>query len=255
MPTPSERGQQIAAITDRLSSSFVNELKIILRDMDRRLRTLVLEETTGAALTASRVLVLKRQLRELLRRTGYDLLAFTAVDAGVEAFVASYVGAHGEAARELIASAAGRLDAMRMLALQDLLGKGDEVATALWRSVMQATFTGRPVSDILADLDSALDVGEGRIGTLFDTEMSIYGRAVEAVGAEDLPDDQLFRYVGPNDSKTREFCAEWIDKELTRDEIDELDNEQLPDVFLTAGGYNCRHSWIAVERESGTLTS
>jgi hypothetical protein len=33
---------------------------------------------------------------------------------------------------------------------------------------------------------------------------------------------------------------------LTRGAIDSLSNGQLPNVFITGGGYNCRHSFLAV---------
>ena len=35
----------------------------------------------------------------------------------------------------------------------------------------------------------------------------------------------------------------------TRAAIEALDNGQLPNPFITGGGYNCRHSWLAVESQ------
>jgi len=134
------------------------------------------------------------------------------------------------------------------IAQTDLLGLGDELSRTLWRSVTEASLTARPIASILADLDSALDIGQAKAATLFDTLSSILARTTVNAHADELPADQKYQYVGPRDAKTRDFCAGLIGQELTRAEIDDLDNEQLPDVFLTAGGYNCRHSWIAVER-------
>lgn len=57
-----------------------------------------------------------------------------------------------------------------------------------------------------------------------------------------------YQYEGPDDKLTRPFCHELERRTkttgLTRAEIDKLDNGQLPDVFITGGGFNCRHQWI-----------
>jgi hypothetical protein len=57
-----------------------------------------------------------------------------------------------------------------------------------------------------------------------------------------------YRYDGPDDKLTRPFCdalmARSDKKPLSRKEIDALDNGQLPNVFITCGGWNCRHSFI-----------
>jgi hypothetical protein len=50
--------------------------------------------------------------------------------------------------------------------------------------------------------------------------------------------------------KVRPFCHQHLGKVFTRDEIDALDNKQLPNPFLTGGGYNCRHQFIAVSQLS-----
>jgi hypothetical protein len=63
------------------------------------------------------------------------------------------------------------------------------------------------------------------------------------------PDD-VFAYMGPLDRKTRPFCYERVGKVFTLDEIDTMDNGQLPNTFLTAGGYNCRHRFIAISKFS-----
>jgi hypothetical protein len=68
---------------------------------------------------------------------------------------------------------------------------------------------------------------------------------VELLNA-DGTDDELFVYVGPFDKKNREFCEERVGKVFSRTEIDAMDNGQLPDVFITGGGYNCRHTWKRV---------
>jgi len=61
-----------------------------------------------------------------------------------------------------------------------------------------------------------------------------------------------FQYVGGIIASTREFCRELDGKILTREEIDRLDNGQTAagSVFVSAGGFNCRHVWSPVLEES-----
>lgn len=249
MPDPADRGRDIARLIAALTDQFVEELRRVLKATDQDLRALIVDEGIARALTAQRVVTLRVQIRKLLTDAGYDGLAVTSVEEAARAYARSFLDARVRAdAAQLLAGAQPKLQAMAQMAQTDLLGLGDELARQLWQSVTQATITARPVSTILADLESATDLGRARIATLFDTLSSMLARATETAGADELPPDQKFVYEGPLDSKTRDFCANLLGQELTRAEIDALDNEQLPNVFLTAGGYNCRHSWIAVAR-------
>ncbi len=59
---------------------------------------------------------------------------------------------------------------------------------------------------------------------------------------------QHYVYSGPLDQVTRPFCRHMLDvtakKALTRGEIDKLDNGQLPNVWVSGGGFGCRHIWL-----------
>jgi hypothetical protein len=137
--------------------------------------------------------------------------------------------------------------ALRRMAASDLLLQGDQASTILWRATVQAVLSPRRVAEILADLAPALDRSQAQARALFDTQMTIFGRTVEAAKTEALGPSQPFLYAGPVDLKTRDWCLQRVGKVFTREEIDAMDNDQLPNTFLTAGGYNCRHSFLAVE--------
>ena len=58
-------------------------------------------------------------------------------------------------------------------------------------------------------------------------------------------------YAGPpsGDPVIRPFCKKLMSEveggqSWTRDEIDEMDNGQIPNVFISCGGFNCRHQWL-----------
>ena len=117
----------------------------------------------------------------------------------------------------------------------------------LWRSLAQWLFTVRAPEAILQDLMDVFEDEIGNLQTLFDTQVSIFGRQVEALATAGAGADQPFWYVGPVDLKTRPFCLERVGKVYTRDVIEAMDNHQLPNPFITGGGYNCRHSFLAVQ--------
>jgi hypothetical protein len=140
-----------------------------------------------------------------------------------------------------------RILALKELARLDLLGLGDRIAHAVWRTFSYGLLTQRPTADLLDDLATSLDVEMSEARTLYDTTVNVFGRQVEAMKSQ--PDD-VYAYMGPADVKLRPFCREHVGKVFTRAEIDALDNGQLPNVFLTGGGYNCRHQFIAVSKLS-----
>lgn len=62
-----------------------------------------------------------------------------------------------------------------------------------------------------------------------------------------------FMYVGDVIKTTRPFCKSHAGKIYSREEIDELDKQtwqgKSGSVWVSRGGYNCRHHWVAVKKE------
>jgi hypothetical protein len=114
------------------------------------------------------------------------------------------------------------------------------------------SLTVRNQDDILKGLAKVLDTNFNDVQTLFDTQVSIYGRQLQAMSTEDLGPEQAYMYVGPADGRTRDWCLERYGKVYTRAEIEAMDNNQLPNPFITGGGYNCRHSFLPVVSEEYT---
>ncbi|TAL08409.1 MAG: hypothetical protein EPO02_13070 [Nitrospirae bacterium] len=91
---------------------------------------------------------------------------------------------------------------------------------------------------------------------LAETATSIFYRTIAERGYarfEDAGIEVKFRYYGPDDRITRPFCKRLVEsgKAYDRAAIDAMDNGQVPNVFISAGGYRCRHQWIlAIDSES-----
>jgi len=92
-----------------------------------------------------------------------------------------------------------------------------------------------------------LDIELHEARTFYDTTVNIFARQVEALKSSD---EDVFAYMGPADIKTRPFCHARVGKVYTKPEIEAMDNGQLPNVFLTGGGYNCRHVFQSVSKIS-----
>lgn len=65
-----------------------------------------------------------------------------------------------------------------------------------------------------------------------------------------------YRYEGPRDKLTRPFCKRMLSstrtRPMTREQIEGLNNGQIPNPFVSGGGYNCRHQWVITEiKEQG----
>jgi hypothetical protein len=75
-----------------------------------------------------------------------------------------------------------------------------------------------------------------------------------APSAQDTPDVKFrYKYVGPKDSKNREFCGEMMkaNRVFRIEDINEMSlrtvNSVGPDgydIFTWRGSYNCRHRWV-----------
>jgi hypothetical protein len=137
------------------------------------------------------------------------------------------------------------LVAMKEIRFAQILRVGEDIAANLWRVTLDGVLGARPVVDLVDDIADLLDTSHKQARTLYDTMVSTYSRQVGQIGTTGEP-DEAFLYVGPDDIKTRDFCAERVDRVYSREAIEAMDNGQLPDVMLTAGGYNCRHQFRRV---------
>jgi hypothetical protein len=243
MPDQSDELRRLIAEAERffrqseqLAFMFDEEMARIWRDWARALERL-LEDRGGLQLRIGQVLGLKAPIRDALKAAGFDAAALMGVQAASNRWIPRL-------------SMSETLRALQQLAMQDLLNQGDSASIALWRGMAQNVLTKRSPREIIDELAVTLNRTQAQTATLFDTQMTIFGRAVEAAQTQALGPQQPYLYAGPVDLKTRDWCLERVGKVFTREDIDAMDNEQLPNAFLTGGGYNCRHVFMAVESQA-----
>lgn len=244
---------RIARQAEQASERFSAGLTIVARRTERELARVVEAAAEGASTAILRGRAAARakvEIRHALEDAGYDDLIAQATGAPLDDVVQAVLALR-QADRELALTDAflQRVEALKALYETDLLEQGDALAAALWQATVRGIFGAQPVPAILRDLGEVIDGTEPQIRTLYDTYVSIFGRQVEALQAGN-DSETLFLYLGPDDEKTRPFCQKHVGKVYARAEIDRMDNGQIDNVFMTGGGYNCRHSWIELAKSS-----
>jgi hypothetical protein len=114
---------------------------------------------------------------------------------------------------------------------------------------------GLKFGDLVATLTEKFETSIGVARTIGDTAMTTFYRTANDRAFQQIEATQKellkYRYSGPEDKLERPFCRRLTDadRSYTREQINRMDNGQLPNVFITGGGYNCRHQWIIDTRD------
>lgn len=145
----------------------------------------------------------------------------------------------GFARRSLEALADDRLD-MASRTIRNYLG---DVRSAVLDSVVLGK---RPDPDAI--IDNLGDAAFRHVKTELNTAGMAFQRLTHIKKAEKAGITK-FLYVGPDDERTRPFCAEHVDRVYSLEEIRAMDNGQGLPVEVYGGGYNCRHHWRPISDE------
>lgn len=254
--TPQEVGTSLAVTSERLGANFARLLANVLKAADRALRPVLEQAIAGdrtATVRAARGVILRSDIRKALADAGFDDLARTASEAAVEAMAAEVMKSRtAQGVAKMVKPNQQRIAALAALGEANLLGLAEDITTALVQAMSVYAFTVTDTNRILDVLAQVTDTEFNKVQTLFDTQASIYGRQIEAIATDNLGPEQAYLYTGPVDGRTRDWCLVRVGKVYTRAEIEEMDNNQLPNPFLTGGGYNCRHSFLAIASEELT---
>jgi len=275
MPSDAIR-RQVGSI-ESLTSEFTNRLQRIIgqaqASITAQLQQELIIEQGVIQNTAGNRAVLRRfstMFMETMDRAGYGTL--------VEAFVGQFPGQFQyfqqviQEISETIKTPLARFEfSQRDLALfssqqlsADTSLRG-MVSRAAELAQQQSLFSvgGLPFRDLTSMIADRLSVSLGDATTLAGTSLSTFYRGIAARGFEIIERDSTtteeamrYRYEGPVDKLIRPFCARLMKSQrtYTREQITDMRNGQLPNPFVTGGGYNCRHQWIIQpDKEQMTL--
>jgi hypothetical protein len=111
--------------------------------------------------------------------------------------------------------------------------------------VRRALAAGLGATALWKRLEERSELLNEQLATLANTQVAAYNNLLTFKQAEESG-TELFLYSGLLSSSTRPFCRTHVGRIFTEDQILQMDNGQGLPVLETCGGYNCRHSWVAV---------
>lgn len=141
-----------------------------------------------------------------------------------------------------------QLQSMTFKGFEDL---GQNYLDAVAKELYESTLTGATFAQSLATIKASVDSNLGRYASqalhdsLMQFDATVNTKIALDAGAE------KFKYYGPNDDVTREFCARHVGKVYTKEEIEKewsgsWAGKISGDPFVVRGGYNCRHRFRGI---------
>lgn len=130
----------------------------------------------------------------------------------------------------------------RGLKLAEFERLGDKYAVQISTTIGRAVVAGQSAVELTIEVQELLQAFAFEARTQFETAAAEFAQTITLLrgGSEQA---RVYLYSGPIDQRIRRFCLDLVGKVFSREKIDAMDNRQLPNTFLTRGGYNCRHQW------------
>jgi len=142
----------------------------------------------------------------------------------------------------------GATTEQQLLALQNIQRFSIEslsmnITANMKSSMAQGISSGLNRSEMSALIKSNIKSTIPRIDNVIGTQLSNYERAIIMQMSADLPENQLYDYLGPRDNKNRPVCRQFLDSSpMTKGEIRAVKS----DAMETGGGINCRHKFMPI---------
>ena len=142
----------------------------------------------------------------------------------------------------------GATTEQQLLALQNIQRFSIEslsmnITANMKSSMAQGISSGLNRSEMSALIKSNIKSTIPRLDNVIGTQLSNYERAIIMQMSADLPENQLYDYIGPRDNKNRPVCRQFLDSSpMTKGEIRAVKS----DAMETGGGINCRHKFMPI---------
>tara|TARA_X000001388_G_scaffold75368_3_gene70010 strand:+ start:1117 stop:1830 length:714 start_codon:yes stop_codon:yes gene_type:complete len=236
-------------------SSFVDKYYDDLADVKTKLvekvnRLLPRLET----LSDSELIELSRSLDffEEAKRLGYDKIAKD-FERGLSKEVADTLKKAGTFGVDIAGVNLESLQLIMDLELDSLVSQNRELSKQLKKEVFRGLLTGESINEISTRIETEFSgnarITQSRVAT-GDAVSKLFRTTTQKAFEGD--EEQRFKYVGPDDNKTREICKSVLgnsqnNKGFTFAEIEALapiDGKKV--TFTDGGSYNCRHEFVPV---------
>lgn len=196
-----------------------------------------------------------------VKASGYENLS-NGLKNDLGAIVAPYNDIFSEAIGEKLTYTISDIPRLQSIAKQtyEELGGKSKLITKDIKNLINKTLLGKTQSfDALANaIEGKLNSYKSAAYTIANTGVMEASRSVNADIAEIVGID-WFTYNGNKDRKNRAFCEAILDginpntgkpnpygKYWRKEDIENLNNRQIPNPLTSGGGYSCRHFWLPV---------
>jgi hypothetical protein len=240
-------------VIDKNVNIFINRLEKIYPRVERRLNAMLARYAQGRKLDKidfEFALLNKRNIESVLVEEGYYKFAGE--------FVSSQQQMIDKIAEEYrLFGYKSKIGGTSRVAINELMRSnyeviekiGKDATDKLYTAIFQGLVTDKGLDASMKTIQRAAETHIGEkiknFRTVADTEYMKFNRGVmETISGQTGWDKRV--YTGPVDNVIRPFCLERVGNTYTIDEISRMKNGQTDNVLLTGGGFNCRHSWVAV---------
>lgn len=266
--TLEQRAASLDHRTDAILTTFDNHFGNILSQAQVRtilaLRSRLTLEDDEVKMTAANVRVIKalpQIFRQALDQEGYSSLVTNFLDSfdggltTLDAILSDITDGYKITPVEFTAADYAYFDEVKGSVALNLNDSVDRVAQIARQNTM-FTVAGNSFEKTAVALAERLHIAAPEASSLAATGISTFYRTIADKGYETIEKKLQgagktleYTYYGPQDKLERPFCRNLTTlarkgRTWSRPQIAAMDNDQLPDVFRTCGGFRCRHQWI-----------
>jgi len=231
---------------EKIEDEFIRDLEKTLRKLQLRLTKYIKDKATDTQIADTALAA--SDLQGILEDTGFyrlgtDYLSDSyqrILDTALDYYARTY-----DVDLRYTDISRSHLEALRELDFRKFNSIASDVVDELARGVIDLQFGAAEFNDIVGRIASVSDDTARYAETWVRTATSAAHRtATEALGRE--LGIERYRYYGPEDGATREFCRDHIDEIKTLDEWQNTMNDDGQSAAIYGGGYNCRHRLVPV---------
>lgn len=230
---------------EQLRSALNRHIRNLLMKLATKDGVLRRDEVVNAHAVATEVL-------QAIRQRG--AVAIPSFLEEVAARVVTNIIKPGEAPPGFAANVGPEIDAIVRGQTREISAVFGRAHDAVRQAIDRGISTSAPLAELIDEVAARVDASFAQASSAVDTGIVATGRSIIIRQAQASGDgggeEMVFKYVGPRDSKVREFCREQVGKYFTVAALDRLDNgaHQPKPVSRFCGGYLCRHSLAPIPR-------
>ena len=165
--------------------------------------------------------------------------------------IQSYTSAHTMILQDMEAIADITEETLRSLtnfSTSDFTDHLGQMGNVIKKEIVKGAISGVSERGIFDAIQQQAGLSNSQMQTLITTGLNDYSRSVGKVMIDELPANQLYRYVGAIDNRTRPICLRMYEAGTLKKQ--QIESQFGSAVFVKGGGYNCRHQWIMMEAEA-----